>query len=120
MANVVLFEPNQIPSYLQSVNTPDYEGNANAVIDPNISAVSAVPLKYWKRGIGKNIVQMIAAEKQAVDDAELLSRKSQADQFNVGNVELITALIKVINIKLPSGQKITKQELIDAVKAEVT
>jgi len=119
MSNIARFKPDQTPEYLQSVNTPDYEGDLFAIINPDLAAVQNVPLKYWKRN-GNNIVEMSQSEKDAITAAELQLRKSQADNFGVGLLELVTALIEVINLRLPAGQKITKQEMIDAVKAEIT
>lgn len=117
MSDIVLFNPNQ---YLKSVNTSDYTPSESVLINPDVSSVSGVSLKYWKKGTGNTVVEMSVQEKQAIDDAELLLRKSGADSFSVGRVEIFTALIKVINLRLPAGQKITKQELIDAIKQEVT
>ena len=62
---------------------------------------------------------MTVSEKQMISDAELLQRKSQADTFGVNLIDLVIALIKVINIRLPVGSKITKQEMIDALKGEI-
>src|SRR3990167_4959136 len=115
MSNVAIFKPDQTPEYLKSVNTPDFEGNLFAIINPDITKVQNVPLKFWKR-IGDNIVEMTQTEKDAITAAELQLRKDQANNFGVGLLEFTTALIKVINLRLPTGQKITKQEMIDAVK----
>lgn len=117
MANVVLFNPTQ---YLKSVNTPDYENNPNAIINPDISSVQSVPLKYWKRS-GNIVVEMTTLEKQAVDQAELQTRKSFADNFGIDDMKIVlTALIKVLNTKLPANKQIVKQEVVDAIKAEIT
>lgn len=116
MASVALFNPTQ---YLVSVNTPDYEGNPNAIINPDITAVQGVPLKFWKR-VGNTIVEMTQAEKDAVLAAELQARRDQANDLSFQDMKsVLTALIKVINIRLPQNQKITKQELVDAIKAEI-
>jgi len=131
MANVAIFKLGQTPQYLMSVDSGEYAVNINAgadnlvpvdpdvIINPDVSTMSGIPLKYWKR-VGNLIAEMSASEKQAVDDAELLARKAGADNFGVGLVEIFTALIKVINVRLPANQKITKQELVAAVKAEIT
>lgn len=37
----------------------------------------------------------------------------------VKNVPVLTALIKVLNTKLPANKQITKQELVDALKGEI-
>lgn len=117
MANIAIFEPNKIPQYLQSANTPDYESNPNAIINPDLTSVANVPTHYWKRD-GDNIVEMTQAEKDAVNASQLVMRKATADNYNVGMKEMLTALVKVINLRLPNN-KITKQEMIDAIKAEI-
>ena len=119
MANVAIFKTGKEPQYLQSVNTPEYASDPDVIVNPDITAVQVVPLKFWKR-VGNAIAEMTAGEKQAILDAELLARKSAADNFTANAVAIFTALIKVINVRLPAGQKITKQELIDAIKLEVT
>ena len=128
MANIAIFKPNQTPQYLTSVNGAEYmvdptalEGNVvsndpDVIFNPDINAVKNVPLKYWKRS-GNNIVEMSLAEKQTILDAELQARKDAANDFGVEGMKIVlTALIKVINLRLPAGQKITKQEMVDALK----
>lgn len=116
MANVVLFNPNQ---YLTSVNTPEYVNNPNAIINPDVSAVLSVPVKFWKR-VGDTVVEMTPAEKQAIIDAELQARKDAVTDPSFADLkDILTALVKVINIRLPIDKKITKLELIDAIKAEM-
>ena len=119
MANVILFKPNQQPQYLTSVNTPDYSSDPDVIVEPDLSSVSGVPIKFWKRS-GNTVVEMTQAEKDAIAASELITRKNAADTFQADPVAIFTALIKVINIRLPQGQKITKQELIDVVKGEIS
>lgn len=120
MGNVAVFRPNKTPQYLKSVNTPDYVGDSEVLINPNVTAIEAVPLKFWKRTNG-NIVEMTAGEKQAVTDAELLARKNLANGYGLSDIKVIlTALVKVVNIRLPAGQKITEAEMITALKNEIT
>jgi hypothetical protein len=53
--------------FLESVNTPDYD-ESDWIIDPDMSAVDGVPVKYWK--ISGNIVsEMNQDEKAAYDSA---------------------------------------------------
>jgi hypothetical protein len=117
MANVIIFEDG-VAQYLESVNTPDYEGNPNAIVEPDLSLVEGVPMKFWKQD-GDEVLEMTQAEKDAVLAAELQTRKARADEYNIDLKTAITALIKVVNIRLPANQKITKQEMIDALKAEI-
>lgn len=72
MSNVVLFNPddtvvaNRVLSYLVSVNTPDYITRNNAIINPDLAAVTNIDKKYWKVS-GVEVVEMTQAEKDAVD-----------------------------------------------------
>lgn len=128
--NVAIFKPGQTPQYLQSINGAEYMVDPNApegsvtpipdvLINPNISVVQSIPVKFWKR-VGNSIAEMTAGEKQSVLDAELAARKLQADDYNISLKIALTTLIKVINVRLSAGQKITKQEMIDALKLEIT
>ena len=129
--NVAIFKAGQSPQYLTSVNGAEYmvdpqalEGTVvsndpNVLINPDISAVINIDRKYWKR-VGSQIQEMTLLEKQAIEAAELQARKDAADNFGIERMKIVLiALIKVINIRLPVGQKITKQEMIDALKAEI-
>ena len=72
MSNIVLYDPDNVTvprcvtQYLKSVNTPDYDGVTDKVVNPDLSAVSAVAQKYWKESTG-SIVEMSQAEKDAID-----------------------------------------------------
>lgn len=118
MANIAIFKTGKQAQYLLSVNTPDYSSDPDVLVNPNITTVQNVPIKFWKR-VGDAITEMTAAEKQAVSDVELQQRKSQADTFSANPIEIFTAIIKVLNTKLPANKQITKQEMIDAIKAEI-
>jgi hypothetical protein len=61
---------------LYSVNTPDYDP-AYWIINPDLTILETVPLKYCKVS-GDLIVEMTAAEKAAVDAAELAAAKTSA------------------------------------------
>lgn len=119
MANVAIFKSGQTPQYLQSVNTPDYSSDPDVIVNPDITAVASVPLKFWKRS-GNTIIKMTQAEKDAITAQELVQRKNAADTFQTDPVAIFTALIKVINVRLSQNQKITKAELITAVKEEIS
>jgi hypothetical protein len=72
MADVVIYNPddtvvaNRVTDYLLSVNTPDYEDNPVALINPDLSAVESVAQKYWKN-VGGSVVEMVDNEKAALD-----------------------------------------------------
>jgi hypothetical protein len=52
----------------ESVNTPDYDP-AEWVINPDLSAVDGIPLRYLKLGPDDTVVEMSASEQAAVDEA---------------------------------------------------
>lgn len=127
---IAIFKAGRTPVYMTSVDGSEYTVDPSApevvpndpdvIFNPNVSAVMGVPLKFWKRS-GSSAIEMTLAEKQAVMDAELQARKNQANDFNVGDMKIImTALIKVLNTKLPANKQITKQEMVDAIKLEIT
>lgn len=117
MAYVVVFENNQAYAY-PSANTPDFEGNPNALINPDLSAVLNVPIQYWKRD-GDSVAEMSQAEKGVLAETQLTNRKNLADTYSIDLKTALTALIKVINLRLPSGQKITRDEMVQALKDEI-
>jgi hypothetical protein len=51
--------------YLPSANTPDYDPT-DWIIDPDLSAVSGVPNKYWKL-VGDTVSEMSTQEKADMD-----------------------------------------------------
>lgn len=118
MARVAIFETGVDPVYILSVNPGDYSSNPDAIIDPDVSLLSGVPIKYWKRS-GNQVLEMTQQEKDAYEAARLLERKSLADSLSIDIRILVEALIKVINVRLPAGQKITKEEMIQALKDEI-
>lgn len=84
------------------------------------NSIPKVAAKYLKQVDGQ-ILEMNTVEKAAIDILEgqtAQARKDEADtKLEVGQNELFTAFIQVLNERLPAGQKITKQELIDRIKA---
>jgi hypothetical protein len=72
MSNVVKYETatGYVKEYLLSVNDPDYESPQppySFLNSPDVSALASIPIKYWKVVDGI-VVEMSAAEKQALDD----------------------------------------------------
>ena len=63
---VLLFEKDKTRQ-IQLATERRYKDNPNAVINPHIGKVKATPLKYWKKGSGKEIKAMSKAEKDNVD-----------------------------------------------------
>lgn len=73
MASIVIYDPidpivaNRVITYLSSVHTPNYDGETNKVVNPDLTALVAVHQRYWKYDGISAIVEMIQAEKDAVD-----------------------------------------------------
>jgi hypothetical protein len=104
---------------IRSVNTPDYP-STYWIINPDLTLVENVPQKYWKAA-GDAVVEMSAQEKAAVDAASLAVRRDQIEAKTTDEAfkAVLAALIKVINIRLPVGNKITATELRAAIRAEI-
>jgi len=108
MSNIAIFKQGQQPRYLKSVHTPDYDQDPDVVVNPDVSALDAVPLKYWKRS-GDTVSEMSAVEKQAIDDAEKAIRTSRIERMeDIDAVVLAKALVR-------SGV-VSKTVLIDNIK----
>jgi hypothetical protein len=104
---------------IYSVNTPDYPP-AEWLINPDLSALSNVPQKYWKVA-SDSVVEMTAQEKSAVDAALLAARRDQIEAKTTDEAfkAVLAALVKVVNLRLPVGSKITASELRTAIRAEI-
>lgn len=63
-----LATPEHVTSYQRSVNTPDFIG-LPCLVNPDLTAVSALARKYWKHSSG-SIVPMTQGERDAVDAAQ--------------------------------------------------
>ena len=87
MATIVVYDPSspvvagRVTMYIPSGNTPQYSGNANTLINPNLTAVSGVSRNYWKEDSG-SIVEMSQGEKDSIDEALSMGRQYQTDSTN--------------------------------------
>jgi len=86
-----------------------------------IKALFETVPRYYIKIVEQLPFEMNASEKAVVDaeraaEAEALENAA-IDRIDVSPLKAFTALIQVINIRLPAGQKITKQELINQIKA---
>ena len=108
MADIVILEPGKQAQYIRSVHTPDYQGNPNALVNPDLTAVSNVPLKHWKKGTGNTVVEMSVSEKQAITDAETAEKDAQTNALQIDAIVLAKALVK--------AGVISKTNLITAIK----
>lgn len=114
-SNVACFLTGKTPFYKKSVHTPDYSSNPNCLINPIVPNTFR---RYWKR-VGNLVVEMIQTEKDAVDLAEQTARDDaeliRIDNLDVTVEDLLVALIKRINVRIPSNP-IKRQEIVDQIK----
>lgn len=110
MANVVIFDegatPERVLQYLRSVNTPEYSGRSDAVINPDLTAVSGLEVRYWKHVAG-SIVPMTAQEQSDIDAAiaaALAAKEKQGaeDNFDLSASEAraLRAIVRSITSEL--------------------
>lgn len=123
MANVVVFHEDREPEFLESVNTPDYLtqpvadkneaskfSKKNVVINPDLSSLSSVPKKYWKK-VGNGVIEMTDIEKKSVDDLKVTKEQEKINNLDFDGSEAIKVLIEV--------GLVTKKQVTDALKTKV-
>ncbi len=66
--------------FLKSQHTPDFPV-ADWIINPDLSALSGVPAKYWKI-VADTVVEMTQTEKDAVDAAAAVAATAAAAALN--------------------------------------
>lgn len=112
MADIVIFDPldpvvpRRVMSYLRSVNTPDYAGNPNVLINPDLSVVAGVPFVYWKESVG-TVVAMTPQERVDLDNS--LATSLNIDQRNQAK--------STIDTSMPDGKVL--RAFADIVKDEI-
>ena len=90
MANIVLYDSSdpavagRCTSCLHSVNTPDYDGITDKLVNADESGLSAVPFKYWKESSGV-LAEMSAAEKTKIDNLDHLNTITLLDSDGTKN-----------------------------------
>jgi hypothetical protein len=98
MSDVIIYNPddtivaNRVTNYLQSVNTPDYEDNPHALINPDLSGVSGIDQKYWKVNTD-SVIEMTSEEKTALNNflaAKTIKEKKYQVQTYDSNYQLVT------------------------------
>ncbi len=93
--------------------------------DQNMSEYTRVKaigsLKYHKVVLDV-VVAMSQVEIDAINDAEAQAQEdallAQIDKYEISNIDLLTALVKVINVRIP-GNVITKAEIIAQIKSDL-
>ena len=79
-------------------------------------------LTIYKKVFGDAVVDMNQTEKDEVDaeiaQAQADELQERLDKFEVSNLDLITALIKRINVRIPANP-ITKTEMIQQLRDDM-
>ena len=71
-SNILIYNPNdsivsnKVTAYLRSVHTPNYNLIKNKIINPDLSNVLNVNIKYWKIS-NEQVVEMSITEKSNID-----------------------------------------------------
>ena len=118
-SNVLIYDPTtgRAKAYLKSVNTPSYSSRKDVVINP---VLPKAPLKYLKVKDGK-VVEMTQIERDALlvkeQQAIKEARIKAISNLDISAKDVITALIKVINKRIPNNP-ITKDEIITQIKQD--
>jgi len=78
--------------YRRSVNTPDFP-TSDWIINPNLSSVQNVPVKYWKI-TDDTVSEMSQAEKDSADVASLPAAKIQKlAQVRAKSVQIMAGVL---------------------------
>lgn len=120
MANV-LIEKNGKLEYLESVNEPDYctevPPNKNVaqqyakpgvLINPDISLLRNVPIKFWKIN-GLQVIEMTVQEKQTLLDKEEDEKEARRQELESVEPKLLAKALIKLGI-------VSKQQLLDSIE----
>lgn len=99
--------------YLTSVNSPNYSTD-NWVHNPDISAVTGVPWKYWK--LNGSIVEEMNVSEKAAKDAEL---KTIADAKTVARVDNLEITAQESSEALIDLNVVTDKNFKDQIKSNL-
>lgn len=107
-SNVVIFDINtdRVVNYLPSVSTPDFQGRSDVLINPDLTALVGVPMRYWKHS-GGVVIQMTAPERSAVD-AEIVA--AAVAEFRGGGKAVLDTQTDM-SVLIRAFADITKDEL---------
>jgi len=97
MATIVQYDTaGRVTQHLPSVNTPDFQGKDNTLINPDLSGVKDVPVRDWIVDI-ENVRSMTRDEKDRRDVAELAIRDEQANALQFDADLAIKAIINIMS-----------------------
>lgn len=97
-SDVVIYDlqTTHVRDYKRSVNTTDFQGRLDCLMNPDTSAVRGVPVRHWKKGPGNSVIEMNASEKAAVDavvsDDLKAAERARIDAGDISMKELLMVL----------------------------
>jgi hypothetical protein len=82
MSNIIIYDQatGAVKQYLESVNTPDYQGKPGVLVNPDITVLKTVPMEYVKVAHDA-LEEMTVAEKAAVDAAKPVPEPTVEDRL---------------------------------------
>ena len=108
-----------ITSKYRSVDGADLIATGNCI---KVTRETLEGITKYHKVENNQVVEMTQAEKDALDQTEAYAQEqallAQIDKYEVSNLDLLTALIKRINVRIPSNP-ITKQEIVDQIKSDL-
>jgi len=117
MAIVIDRETKQIRYSVDAALYPDHMVLKSKAVDLDVEAIEAIPQQYRKIA-GKSVIEMTLAERNAVDAASANTiRNERANAVESGDLmSVVDSLISVINQRLPQDQRITRAEVVNAIR----
>jgi hypothetical protein len=84
--------------------------------------IKTVPRKHIKFGLSGKPEEMTQPEKDNADSAEIQLLKdaeiAKIDELNVSIKDVLMALVKRVNARLPADKQITKEEVVQQIKKD--
>lgn len=92
MADIIIYDTNtgRVTKYLKSVNTPDYFGREDCLINPNLIKVEGVPSRLWR--VENGTVRRQTIEERNEAQSEMTRMQEAPDKDNA--VALLNILEK--------------------------
>lgn len=100
--------------YRESANTPDFPAD-QWIINPDLSAVAGVARKYWKILLDA-VLAMTQAERDAVDAAEVTTRRDAAADA-LTQVEEVQRAFMLIVLDELNQRALKHNAVLDAIDA---
>lgn len=106
----------------------DYKGRTDVIINPDMSAIKGVPIRYWKKGVGDSVVEMTAIEKTQIDNAirSVVDNQVKAQKKNeLDNDLIVDAVLEFVITEINTLRtlnalpELTKQKIKSDLKSKI-